>query len=101
MCQVSGVQQEFGLNVQRPDLIDRGLQGACYVGVRRLVESEMAVADLNEAQAAIVFACGVLLSEGAGAGYTGFHGPDKSGACPYHALQEAAAIDSVVVVIMS
>jgi len=53
MRQIAGMQNErrrFGFSL---DLRDRGPQGRRDVGIRRLVESDVAVADLDEAERAI------------------------------------------------
>jgi hypothetical protein len=48
---VAGVQQQIRRRRKRVDLADRELQCSRDVLIRRLVESNMAVADLNKAEA--------------------------------------------------
>ena len=51
MRDVAGVDHEGRLRRELADLADRFLQGAEGVGVGRLVEADMAVADLQEGEA--------------------------------------------------
>src|SRR6185437_16218546 len=69
---------------------DGGAHGLGDVGVRRLVEADVAIADLHEEQIA---APGRPLAEQRRAWDAAAERPDHPGARPGHALEEAAAID--------
>jgi hypothetical protein len=48
MADVAGVQHKFRLRRQRIDLVDYGLECPHHVGISRLVESHVTVADLDK-----------------------------------------------------
>jgi hypothetical protein len=50
VAQVASVDDEIRLLRQSVDLIDGGLQGGRYIGIRRFVEAHVAVADLDEVE---------------------------------------------------
>jgi hypothetical protein len=50
VAQVACVNDEIGLLRQPVDFVDGGLQSSGYIGVRRLVEAHVAVADLDEVE---------------------------------------------------
>jgi hypothetical protein len=93
---VAGVDQEGRLGVERLDARDRGLEGAQRVGIRRALEPDVGVADLDEAEALPgPFRLGRPRPEHARARHTPDHRPQQAGAGPRHALQEAAPIELV------
>ena len=63
MGDVAGVEEEVGRGGQGVDLVDGELQGAGYVLVGGLVEADVAVADLDEAEEA-AFASGAVMRGG-------------------------------------
>ena len=95
--EIAGVQHErrrlrFGL-----DLRDRGAQRRGDVGVCRLVEADVAVADLDEAQAAAARRAAPSgrdrSARAASPQHAAGHRPDGPGADPGHALQEMSSIE--------
>ena len=70
------------------------LQRGRHVGVRRLVEADVAVADLHEGEIGLR---GWLhrFAEDARGRHAAGKGPDEAGAGPGHALQKSAAVDAV------
>ena len=100
VADVAGVQNECRRHGQRVDLADRGFQGRNHVGVRGLVESHVAVADLDETEFALRGLCDVGgIVESVGLQHSTFEHAEGSGAGPRHAFQESSAVDSVVVVV--
>ena len=53
LTEVAGVKHECGRHWQGIDFCNRFLQGGGYIWVGRLIEADMAVADLQEAQFAL------------------------------------------------
>src|SRR5579864_3004950 len=53
VCDIAGVKNEARLRRQGIDLVDRRFQRSCNISVGRLVESHMAVTDLDKAQIAL------------------------------------------------
>ena len=99
MTDVSGVQDERGRHRQRVDLVHGGLQRANHVGVRGFVETHMAIADLNETEFSLEFmtAHSGDSSQAIGVQHSAFDHAQGARARPCHALQEAPAVDAVVV----
>src|ERR1035438_8454880 len=97
MTDVPGVQDESGRHWQRVDLVNRGLQRTNHVGVCGFVETHMAIADLNETEFSLE--CTVThsgnASQAEGTQHSAFDHAKNTRARPCHALQEAAAVDSV------
>src|ERR1700757_3210393 len=94
MSKVAGVNQEIS-GSRGVDLLQRSVQGCGHVGIGWLVESDVAVADLNEAEVRLaggVTGSGEHARHGNAAGKT----PDEPRACPCHALQKSAPVDAVV-----
>ncbi len=94
------MNDEVGFLGQAVDLVDSRLQCGGDIGIRRLVEAHMAVADLDEVEFSLR---GILLvlAEGLRREDSAAHGPEDAGSRPGHALQKAAAVNAVVVVVVS
>jgi hypothetical protein len=95
MGEITGVKNHVRLPERAIDLVDRQLQGAVDVGVRRLIETDVAVADLNESEIRslrLIF----LRTEEVRTGHSSPERPHDRGAGPLHALQETAAIYGAV-----
>ena len=90
MRDVAGVNDERRLVGLAGHLLQRFLEGAGHVGVDRLVEAQMAVADLREAEALGLRRFG--RSYQAGGGDAPGNTPDRGGARPAHTGQKAAAV---------
>ena len=99
MRDVAGVDHERRLDRHRLDLVDGFLQRAERVGIGRLVEADMAVADLQEGHAG---GLGGLrrTDQSQRTGHAARNGPEHAGACPGHAFQHAAAADAVCFIVM-
>src|SRR6266576_2945718 len=100
MGEVARVQYErrlFGLGL---DLRDGGTQRCRDVGIRRLVEAYMAVADLYKPKAACALRlCSPFtLPERHSFQHTTRHRPRGTGADPRHALQKPATIQALLVI---
>src|SRR6266446_2612291 len=93
MGDVAGVNRERRLRQHRIDLGDRLLEGAKRVGIGRLVEADMAVADLQERHAG---GLGRLrgTDQSQRTGYAARNGPQHAGTGPGHAFQHPAAADA-------
>ena len=89
--EVAGVENQVRLLDGGVDLVDGHLQGTVDVSIRRLVEADVAVADLNESEVG-GFGLAFLSAEELRAGYAAGERPYYSGAGPLHALQKAAAV---------
>ena len=90
------MDQEIGRALQNVDPVDCRLQSAGDVGIRRLIEADMAVADLYEREVlGPRFLLGVCREE-AGDRHAARKTPDHSGSGPLHALQKTAAVYAVV-----
>src|ERR1700751_4558274 len=94
MSKVAGVNQEIS-GSRGVDLLQRSVQGCGHVGIGWLVESDVAVGDLNEAEVRLG-GWGRGVGEHAGHGSDGGKTPDEPRACPCHALQKSAPVDAVV-----
>src|SRR5579872_6028953 len=99
MTEVAGMDDELGLDRKSVDLVDGRLERAVDIGIRRFVESDMAVADLNEGQ--FTFGISQLLPESLRRGNPAGKAPNHSSAGPGHALQKSSTVDPVVVVVMN
>src|SRR5581483_7656950 len=101
MRDVPGMKNEVGGIGKCIDLIHGGFQSSNYVGIRGLVESHVAVADLYEREAVAMLLGGAhLRSQSAGLEDACFSNVQSSRAGPSHAFQEAAAIDAVTVMVV-
>ena len=99
MAEVAGVDDEIGRDRKRVDLVDGRLECAVHIGIRRFIEADMAVADLNEGQ--ITFGITHLLAKGARSGNPAGNAPNHPRTGPGHALQKSATVYSVVVVVVN
>jgi hypothetical protein len=93
------MDDEVGRLRQCVDLFDGCLESGADIRVGGLVEAHMAVADLDEAQFAR--RRHRMLAEGLRRQHAAADGPDHACSGPGHALQEAAAINTVVVTIVN
>ena len=104
MREIAGVQDERRLFGSRFDLRDCGTERGGDISVRGLVEPDMAVADLDEAEAAHARA----VSDGATRGPFDRHAlehaacqcPHCARADPGHALQEPAPIPGLLIIVL-
>src|SRR3954466_5079920 len=97
MSEVAGVQQKRRRHLERPDLLDAGVTRAGHVGGPRAVESDMAGGDLDKAQLAfkLLFRALADLAHGERFEHSTLQHKVSSGACPSHALQKSATVDSI------
>src|SRR6185437_13633615 len=96
MAQVAGVDDEIRLLRQSIDAVHGSLQGRHDIGVGRLVETHVAVADLDEVQSrSTSLAVLAAFEEVRGGNSFGGDGPQQSGAGPCHAFQKASTIETV------
>ena len=92
MSNIAGVDQEGGLVFHRGHMTQCLLERAGDVGIHRLVEAQMTVADLGEGEAGL----GRLgLSDDARPRDAAGDGPDHGAAGPGHAFQESAPVGVV------
>src|ERR1700693_6504842 len=94
MREVAVVNEKLRLLCKPFDLVDRGLHRAGNVGVSRLVEADMAVADLNKRE--VIFRCFCVGSQQLRGGHASGNCPDYAGSGPRHALKKASAVDAVL-----
>ncbi len=97
MAEVAGMNDEVGRLRKRIDLVDCCLQRADHIGVGWFVETNVAVANLNETESRF----GAGSAEGARTRDPAADGPDYTCSGPGHALQEAATVDAVVVMVVN
>ena len=99
MGDIAGVNDEGWLDRKRIDLVQRFLERADSVRVRRLVESDMAVADLQEGQPT---RCdGPCLADNAHrARDAAGDGPQDAGTGPGHAFENPAPADAALVAVI-
>src|SRR3984893_14157094 len=99
MGDIAGVNDEGWLDRKRIDLVQRFLERADRVRVRRLVESDMAVADLQEGQPArcdgLCFADNAHRARDAAG-----DGPQDAGTGPGHAFENFAPADAALVAVI-
>src|SRR5215470_9148131 len=93
MRDVAGVDHERGFYRQRLDSVNGFLIGAGRIGIGRLVEAHMAVADLQECQAPGVL-CHRFVDDAERARHTARYGPQHSGSSPGHAFKDLATADA-------
>src|SRR5262245_13124443 len=96
MGDIAGVNDEGWLDRKRSDLVQRFVERADSVRVRRLVESEMAVADLKEGQPTR-FGGPCLADNAHRARDAAGDGPQNAGASPGHAFENFAPADAALV----
>src|ERR1700730_12104022 len=97
MADVARVQQEFRRLCQPIDFVHGRLQGPNHVRIGWLVEAQVAVADLYEAEVYAVYMSIHALGEGTRHWNATAHRPHQSRTRPRHALQETAPVDAIVV----
>src|SRR5258708_21252887 len=98
MRQVAGVNDKLGCGGQRVDFVHRRLQCRSDVRMGGLVEACMAVADLDEAEISFPAMC--VFAKGSGARNAAGDCPDDACSGPGHAVQESAAVDTVVAIVV-
>src|SRR4029077_5888982 len=99
MGDIAGVNDEGWLDRKRIDLVQRFLERADSVRVRRLVESDMAVADLQKGQPTR-FRCPCLADNAHRAGDAAGDSPQHAGTGPGHAFENLAAADAAIVAVI-
>src|SRR5579872_535739 len=85
------------------DFVDRRLQSSGDIRIRRLVEADVTVADLDKAEVRAfggIFILAAAFCEGPRYRDAAAHGPDQARARPCHALQESATVNTVVVEVL-
>ena len=97
MTDVAGMDHEGGLLRQRDDLADRFLQRAARIGIGRLVEAHMAVADLQEGEPLRVRRHG-LAHDAQRVRHAAGNSPKHAGADPGHAFEDFAPVYAIVAV---
>jgi hypothetical protein len=102
MSEVAGVEHEGWGCGQSVDFCHRHLQGRDDIRIRRLVESDMAVADLDKTQLTLqgIGVVTVQVAEREGFQYPAFEYTKGSGTSPSHAFEKASPVNAVVVVIV-
>src|SRR5207248_723129 len=106
VADVAGVQKKFRSDGEAIDLVHSGLQSPRDVRIGRFIKAHVAVADLGEAQFASYFLGHlprVQLRQAAhavGAQHAAADHAKSAGAGPGHALQEAAPVDAVMIVVV-
>ena len=103
MADVAGMQDEFRLLGKSIDLIYRGLQCCDHVGIGRLIEPHVAVADLHKTElphfVGLRFRSHVK-GERSRSQHTAFNHAECSCARPSHAFQKSSTVNSVLMVVM-
>src|SRR5579862_5290963 len=99
MSEVAGMQNERRGRRQCIHFGNRFTQGGGHVRIGRLIETDMAIADLNEAEVALEVTHVVLhdIAQREGLQNPAFHHAERPGARPGHTLQEPTTIDAVFV----
>ena len=95
VSEVARVENKIRLLDGGVDLVDGHLQGTVDVSIRRLIEADVAVTDLNESEVGR-FGLAFLSAEELRAGYAAGERPYYSGAGPLHAFQKAAAVHLLI-----
>src|SRR5205807_1392497 len=93
MGDVAGMNDEGWLDCKRIDLGERFLERAERVRICRLIESDMAVADLEKGQPAR-FGSSRLADNADRTRYAGSDGPQDPGTSPGHAFEDFAPADA-------
>jgi hypothetical protein len=98
MTQVARMNKEVWRALQGVDLADRLLQRRGNVSVSCLVEADMAIAYLNEAECSTSVRLMLRhLPEGFRTKHSSAYRPNHAGASPSHALQKTAAVYAVFI----
>ena len=100
MADVAGMKHERRLCRHGVDLADRLFQRAARIGIGRLVETDMAIGDLQEGQSAHFFRRRPFNQAG-GARHPGGDRPQNPGADPGHAFQHFPPVQPVALVKLS
>src|SRR5215467_3454200 len=93
MRDVAGVDHERGFYRQRLDSVDGFLIGAGRIGIGRLVEAHMAVADLQECQVPGAL-CHRFVDDAERARHAARYRPQDSGSSPGHAFKDLATAEA-------
>jgi hypothetical protein len=93
MGDVAGVDHERGFYRQRLDSVDGFLVGAGRIGIGRLVEAHMAVADLQERQPSYIL-CHRFVDNAERARHAARYRPQDPGSSPGHAFKDLATADA-------
>src|SRR5215813_6497768 len=99
MGDIAGMNGEGWLHAERLDLADRFLERAEGVGIGRLVEPDVAVADLQEGQPAR-FGSSRLADNAHRARDPAGDGPQDAGTGPGHAFENFAPADAALVAVI-
>src|SRR5262249_27723506 len=94
------MNHEIGPLWQSVDLVNRDLQRRGDIRVRRLIKTDVAVADLDEAEIAAHRILLRTFGEHARDWDPSAQGPNQAGSRPRHTLQKPAAVDSIIVEIL-
>src|SRR5580692_1466768 len=95
------MDDEIRLVGHRVDLVDRRLQSSGDIRVGRLVEADVAVADLHECEVRAFARTSISgLRECPRDRNATAHRPDQACTCPCHALQKSTTIDAVIVEVL-
>jgi hypothetical protein len=97
--QIAGVNNEVRLILECIDLVDGRLKRSCDILIGRLIEADVAVADLNEME--FVHGSFSVLTECLLEPRSHHYGPNYAGTGPRHALQKVSTVDAIVVVIVN
>src|SRR3954454_900191 len=89
VADIARVDHEAWLHGQQLDPVDRFAERAERIRIGRLVETDMTVADLQEAERTGQGFRGKRLAEAHGLGETAAEGPEDPGAGPGHAFEKA------------
>jgi len=99
VADVTGMDHESGFLRQRDDLVHGLLKRAERIGIGRLVEAHMAVADLQERQALNVLRLRLRLAHDAQrVRHAAGNGPKHAGADPGHAFEDFTSVYAIVAV---
>src|SRR5713226_2720625 len=101
---VSRVDKESRRSGHRVDAIESNLEGLRHIFVCLFAEADVAIADLEKAEIRSrrqrVSSCFCDLGESSRRKHPAAYGPKQARAGPCHAVEKAAAIDSVVFVVV-
>src|SRR5579872_513140 len=101
MTQIARVNNKVGLLGHSVDFVNGDLKRCCYIGVGGFVKSDVAVADLDEAEICAFHRVLVTaFCEGARNGNASTEGPNQSCTRPCHTLQKPTTVDAVIVEIL-
>src|SRR5579862_5470430 len=95
MRQISGVNEKVWRRGAGPNPVQGGLEGCRDVGICRLVEANMAIADLHKAEIRLARRMPRAAAKSMRDGHSSHEAPNHPGSRPCHAFQEPAPIDSV------